>query len=146
MPKDSTIEQAGWQEPLPALARLGLYEFNAGHYFEQHEQLEAAWRAEPRPVRALYQGILQIGLAFLQIERNNWRGAMKMFRRGLPRLHQLPSPCQGVQLAPLRAAAEAIYNEIAALGPDRLPEFDRRRFPQIEFDDRNQESGIKNQA
>ncbi len=137
MSTDTTNEQEGWHAPLPELARLGLHEFNAGHYFEQHEHLEAAWRAEPRPVRALYQGILQVGLAFLQIERNNWRGAMKMFRRSLPRLNQLPPSCQGVQLAPLRATAEAIYNEIAALGPERLHEFDQRRFPQIEFEDRN---------
>ena len=123
----------GWDDALSDAARMGLFEFNRGEYFEQHESLETAWRAEVRPVRALYQGILQIGLAFLQIQRGNWPGAMKMFRRGLPRLHSLPAICQGVQLAPLRTAAEAIYAEIRELGPDRLAEFDQQRFPQIEF-------------
>ncbi|CAN5837226.1 hypothetical protein BH10CHL1_BH10CHL1_36110 [soil metagenome] len=125
---------AGWDDRLSAEARTGLLEFNAGHYFEQHEYLETAWRAETRPVRAMYQGVLQVGLAFLQIERANWIGAVKMFRRGLPRLRRLPDVCQGVNLAALSTAAAAIYTEIIELGPERLSEFDQRRFPKIEFE------------
>lgn len=121
----------GWDAPLSEPARHGIEEFNRGEYFEQHELLEQAWMAEPRPVREMYQGILQIGVAFLQIERNNWAGAVKMFRRGLPRLRTLPPVCQGVAIAPFRAAAEAIHWEVTALGPERLHEFDRSRFPRI---------------
>lgn len=123
----------GWDDTLSELARRGLQDFNQGAYFEQHEHLEAAWLAEPRPIRLMYQGILQIGVAFLQIERGNWTGALKMFRRGLPRLRALPPVCQGVNIAAFRAAAEAIHVEVTALGPERLAEFDQRRFPQIEF-------------
>lgn len=124
---------AGWDDQLSDLARIGLIEFNHGHYFEQHEYLEAAWQAETRAIREMYQGILQVGVAFLQIERGNWMGALKMFRRGLPRLRNLPSICQGINVAALRAAAEAIHTEVTALGPERLAEFDQSRFPQIEF-------------
>ena len=60
-----------------------------------------------------------------------------MFRRGLPRLRPLPAVCQGVQLAPLRDTAEAIYAEIRALGPERLHEFDQQRFPKIEFSEKS---------
>ncbi|MBX3010963.1 MAG: DUF309 domain-containing protein [Caldilineaceae bacterium] len=123
----------GWDDTLSALARQGLTEFNHGQYFEQHEHLEAAWLAEPRPIRAMYQGILQIGVAFLLIQRGNWMGAVKMFRRGLPRLRQLPPLSQGVNIAALRTASEAIHQEITTLGPNHLAEFDQRRFPQIEF-------------
>ena len=123
----------GWDDHLSDLARTGLLEFNQGEYFEQHEHLEKAWLAEPRPIRVMYQGILQIGVAFLQIERGNWMGALKMFRRGLPRLRALPPVCQGINIAALRAAATAIHADVTALGPDRLAEFDQGRFPQIEF-------------
>jgi hypothetical protein len=123
----------GWDDVLPHAAQVGLVEFNAGRYFEQHEYLEEAWRAEPRPIRAMYQGILQVGVAFLQIQRGNWSGALKMFRRGLPRLRNLPAVCQGVQVGQFRTAAEAIHAEITNLGPARLTEFDQARFPQIEF-------------
>lgn len=121
----------GWDAPLSELARRGIEELNAGEYFEQHELLELAWRNEPRPVREMYQGILQIGVAFLQIQRNNWAGAIKMFRRGLPRLRTLPPICQGVEIATFRASAEAIHWEITTLGAARLHEFDQSRFPRI---------------
>jgi predicted metal-dependent hydrolase len=79
----------------------------------------------------MYQGILQVGVAFLQIERNNWSGALKMFRRGLPRLRTLPPICQGVDIAAFRSVAEQIHWEITAIGAERLHEFDRATFPRI---------------
>jgi hypothetical protein len=123
----------GWDDVLPHAAQIGLVEFNVGRFFEQHEYLEEAWRAEHRPIRAMYQGILQVGVAFLQIQRDNWSGALKMFRRGLPRLRNLPAVCQGVYVGQFRMAAEAIHAEIIILGPNRLVEFDQSRFPQIQF-------------
>lgn len=125
------VYPAGWDAPLSELARRGIEAFNRGEYFEQHELLEEAWLAEPRPIREMYQGILQLGVAFLQIQRNNWAGAIKLFRRGLPRLRTLPPICQGVDIATLRASVEAIHEEVTALGAARLDEFDQTRFPRI---------------
>lgn len=124
---------AGWDGPLSEEARAGVSAFNAGAYFEQHEHFEHAWMAEQRPIRELYQGILQVGVAYYQIQRGNWAGALKMFRRGLPRLRGLPPVCQGIRVDSFRAAAEAIHAEITTLGPERLAEFDQSRFPQIEL-------------
>ncbi len=121
----------GWDAPLSEQARAGIVEFNHGAYYEQHELLEAAWMAETRPVRDLYQGILQVGVAFHHIEQGNWAGAIKMFRRGLPRLRDLPPVCQGVDVASLYRAAERIHRQVTALGPDRLHEVDRTAFPRI---------------
>jgi hypothetical protein len=123
---------AGWDEPLSDLALAGVAAFNHGDYFEQHEHFEHAWQAEPRPIREFYQGILQVGVAFYQIQQGNWAGALKMFRRGLPRLRDLPAICQGIQLDRFRTAAEAIHAEITALGPEHLDKFDQRRFPKLE--------------
>ncbi len=55
---------SGCDEPPPPLLLKGLEQFNAGEYWECHETLETLWRDEPRPVRDLYQGVLQIGVAF----------------------------------------------------------------------------------
>lgn len=123
----------GWDAPLSASARAGVEAFNRGEYFEQHELFETAWLEEPRPIRVLYQGILQIGVAFLHIQQDNWAGAIKLFRRGLPRLRPLPPICQGIDLAALRSAAEAIHQEVTDLGPARLHEFDQRKFPKIKL-------------
>ena len=54
----------GWTEPPPALLLKAVGQFNEGQYWECHETLEELWRAEPRPLRDLYQGILQVGVAF----------------------------------------------------------------------------------
>ena len=114
-----------------ALVLKGVEEFNRGEFFAQHETLEAAWRAESRPVRGLYQGILQVGLAFYQIERGNWPGAHKMFERGLRRLRSFAPECQGIDVARLIADAERVRDEAVRLGPERLAELDRALFPRI---------------
>jgi CheY-like chemotaxis protein len=121
---------AGWDDALPAAAAAGVAAFNRGEFFAQHEHFEHAWLAEPRPIRAMYQGILQVGVAFLQMERGNWKGAVKLFRRGLPRLRSLPPLCQGLRIDEFRSAAETIHVEITALGAQRLGEW-RGAFPQL---------------
>ena len=121
----------GWDAPLSEAARRGIEEFNHHNFHEQHEWFEKAWLEEPRPIREMYQGILQVGLAYYQIEQDNWNGAIKMFRRGLPRLRTLPPICQGIDIASFRAAAEAIHSEITSLGQNGLSKFDQSRFPRI---------------
>jgi predicted metal-dependent hydrolase len=115
----------------PPLVLKGIEEFNRGKFFEQHETLETAWRAESRPVRGLYQGILQIGLACYQIERGNLPGAHKMFERGLRRLRPFEPGCLGIDVARLIADAERVRDESQKLGPGRLHELDRALFPNI---------------
>jgi CheY-like chemotaxis protein len=124
---------AGWDDVLSERARAGLDEFNRGDYYEQHELLEEAWMEERRPIREMYQGILQVGVAFYQIEQGNWAGSLKMFRRGLPKLRGLPDVCQGVNLAAFRQDAEIIHAEIVRLGPKGIGTFDCGRFPRIEM-------------
>ncbi len=70
-----TRSVAGWDEPPPPALLAGIEQFNAGEYWECHETLETLWRAEPRPVRDLYQGILQIGVAFHHLRNDNIPGA-----------------------------------------------------------------------
>lgn len=125
------VYPAGWDAPLSDAARRGVEEFNEGHFHEQHEWFEKAWLEEPRPIREMYQGILQVGLAYYQIEHRNWNGAIKMFRRGLPRLRTLPPVCQGIDIAAFRADAERIHAEITTLGAARLAEYDASSFPGI---------------
>ncbi|MEM7538657.1 MAG: DUF309 domain-containing protein [Chloroflexota bacterium] len=118
----------GWDSPMTSLLQQAVDEFNRCDYFEQHESFEEAWRSETRPIRQLYQGLLQVGVAFLQIERGNWIGAVKMLRRGLPKLRTLPPICQGIHLEPLRQRAEAIHATLMVLGLERLQELDHRHF------------------
>jgi len=110
---------------LSPLAAKGIALFNAGAYFEAHEELELAWMEESGPVRELYRGILQVAVAYLQITRQNYRGALKMFLRLRQWLDPLPDVCRGVDVARLRQEALAARAALEALGPDWLAEFDR---------------------
>lgn len=114
------------QLPLPPDARRGIDLFNLGEYFEAHEWLEAAWNQEPGPARDLYQGLLQIAVAYLQIERGNHAGAMKLFLRMWHWLDALPETCRGVDVAGARIDARAVQQALAALAPEHIDSFDRR--------------------
>jgi predicted metal-dependent hydrolase len=125
MTKDECAERP------PPLVWKGIEQFNRGEFFEQHETLEAAWRAESRPVRELYQGILQIGVACYQIERGNLPGSLKMFERGLRRLRQFAPECLGLDVARLIADSERLRDAAQELGPERLAELNCAFFPRI---------------
>lgn len=109
--------------PPPDLLLKGIHEFNAGAFFEQHETLETAWRNESGPIRQMYQGILQIGVAYYQIQRGNYIGALKMFQRAWQYLDLLPDVCQGVLIAQFRVDAHAAQAELERLGPHRIAAF-----------------------
>ncbi len=125
----------GCEEPLPALAREGIALFNRGAYFEAHEVLEEAWRAESRPCRALYQGILQLGVALYHIEQGNVPGARKVLQRAERKLASLPDWCQGVDVEALRRHVRTLRSALRSIGPDNVQEFPRTLFPSIPVDD-----------
>lgn len=114
-------------------ALRGLELFNHGEYFDAHELLEAAWNDETGLGRELYRAILQIAVAFLQIERGNYNGAMKMFLRVRQWIEPLPDRCRGVDVARLRREAEQVRRMLLELGPERISDFDRRVFPKVHF-------------
>lgn len=111
-------------QPLPQLARQGIEKFNAGAYYACHDELEEAWRQDENPGRELYQGILQVGIALYQIERGNYRGAVKMLLRSRQWLDVLPDVCRGVNVAQLRHNSQQIYDTLQALPPENLSGFD----------------------
>ena len=118
-------------EPPPSLLLEGVAQFNRGEYFEQHETLELLWRAEARHVRRLYQGILQIGVAFHHLRRKNHHGAVYMLTRGARYLAPFAPWCQSVDVEALLADAAAALREVERLGKDRLGEFDWTLAPTV---------------
>ncbi|MBK8020214.1 MAG: DUF309 domain-containing protein [Chloroflexi bacterium] len=112
-------------DPLPPEAQEALRLFNAGEFYRQHDLFEALWRDTPGPVRDLYQGVLQVGVAYYQITRGNALGAAKMLLRSARWLEPLPDVCQGVDVAQLRADSATVLAELRRLGRDRIAEFDR---------------------
>lgn len=132
-PPERPILERTCQAPLSEKALEGLRLYNQGEYFEAHEALEAAWRQDHTPGRELYQGILQVGIAYLQIQHGNYNGALKMFLRAPQWLDPLPDCCRGVQVAQLRRDAERAQAALRALGREHIAEFDRTLFRPVIF-------------
>lgn len=123
------------QEALPPLAVEGVAKFNAGQYYAQHDLFEEQWVNTAGPVRDLYRAILQVGVAYYQIERGNYRGAVKMLQRSVQWLLLLPDVCQGVNIARLRADSFRVRAELERLGEANFHEFDRSLIRGLELVD-----------
>jgi hypothetical protein len=117
--------------PLSALALKGIELFNRQEFFEAHEELEHAWNEDLGLAKELYRGILQVAVAYLQITRGNYNGALKMFLRLRQWLDPLPDECRGVNVAQLRADALQARAALEALGPERIAEFDHALFKPV---------------
>lgn len=119
------------EEEVPQLVLQGIEEFNRGEFFECHEYLEEAWMQEPRRVRFLYQGILQVGVGFYHLQNGNWRGATGVLRNGIARLEEFEPETLGIDVARLIRESRTILEELEMLGRERIGEFDQTRLPQV---------------
>jgi hypothetical protein len=87
------------------LEAVGL--FNAGEWYGCHDGFEALWHETQGPMRPVLQGLLQVAVAELHLERGNRRGATVLMGEGLGRLAGGGSLALGLRLDPLRQAAAA---------------------------------------
>jgi hypothetical protein len=113
----------------------GMKLFNEKRFFEAHEELETAWRAEQDEVRDLYRGILQVAVFYLHVTRGNYAGALKVYERSRKWLGMFPAVHFGIQVERLRRDAEDAANVLQTLGADRIREFDSTVFKPIVWDE-----------
>jgi hypothetical protein len=108
--------------------------FNKGDYFLAHEFLEEAWKEDRTDGRDLYQGVIQIAVAYYHIKKSNYRGALKMFQRSQKWLDWLPDICRGINVAKLRADAINVYNLLIDLGPQRMNEISSENMKPVDWE------------
>lgn len=119
--------------PLPELAVKGLELFNSGEYYECHHALEAAWNEDQGAGRNLYKGILQVAVAYFQIQRGNYNGGVKLLLRMQQWLDPLPDTCRGINVKQLRDDAMHVYQVLQETGPDAISEFDQSLFKSVQY-------------
>ena len=100
----------------PPLLIEGVRLFNEGRYFEAHEVLEDAWRADRAATRHLYQGLLQVGVGLHHARRGNRRGALRLLDRGSDHLRPFAPVALGLDVAGLLHDVEAARTALSAPG------------------------------
>jgi uncharacterized protein len=102
-------ESTGDELPTPEFLQ-GIKEFNAKQFFDCHETLEAVWKKETSPRREFTQGVIQTAVAFYHLGRDNQVGAIKLFRRALPRLRKFEPCCYGINAHALaQSVSDALF-------------------------------------
>ena len=123
---------ASCADPPPRGLLAGIELFNVREFYECHEVLEEIWLAEPGHIRTLYQGILQVGVAFYHLGRGNFRGATSLLETGITYLQAFTPACMGVNVRQLVEDSIHAYAELQRLGKERIAEFDAGLIPRVE--------------
>tara|TARA_B100001175_G_C19213690_1_gene497120 strand:- start:226 stop:585 length:360 start_codon:yes stop_codon:yes gene_type:complete len=96
--------------------------FNRRSWYEAHDAFEEIWHETAEPDRRLLQGILQIAVAHVHLERGNLRGATILLGEGVGRLSSAERGDLGLDLPSVRDQArlrlEALQRQT---DPDSLP-------------------------
>nr|WP_254217003.1 DUF309 domain-containing protein [Synechococcus sp. CCY 9618] len=102
--------------------------FNAGDWYACHDGFEELWHETQGPMRPVLQGILQIAVAELHLEKGNRRGATVLMGEGLGRLRRCGDDALGLALDPLRALAAVRLDALQQQG-----DLDQLRLPRLEL-------------
>lgn len=86
---------------------------------------------EPRRIRFLYQGILQVGVGFYHLHNGNWNGAVGILRYGIRRLQDFEPCALGIDVAGLVCESKACLRDLEELGSERVWHFDRSKIPRV---------------
>lgn len=100
---------------------LGVHLWNEGRYFEAHECLEDVWHAAPEADMDLWQGVIQLAVAGVHIQRGNPTGASALLERSLERLTSYPDLHRGIDVAAARATCRDLAGTVAAAGVAEAP-------------------------
>ena len=101
--------------------------FNRAEWYSAHDAFEEIWHETIGPERVTIQGILQISVAQLHLERGNLNGATILYGEALGRLKSFGIPDLKIDLNKL---IDFLQQRLLLLQNDNL--FDHKDFPFLE--------------
>lgn len=98
--------QVPQQDPIRQDPRfqLGVQLFNDQQWYASHDAFEDLWHETSDPDRRVLQGLIQVAVAHVHLERNNSKGATILLGEGLGRLNGIDCPDFGLDLQQFRAS------------------------------------------
>ena len=112
---------------------LGISLFNAGQFWESHEAWEQVWRRHTALSRIFFQGLIQLSVAYYQINRAVYHGAVKHFNNALLKLEQFPDGFLGIKVEALCHQARDGLAVVIDGGEEGITRFDKKKIAQIEY-------------
>jgi hypothetical protein len=97
---------------------LGARLWDEQRFFEAHECLEHVWHAAPVEDTRLWQGVIQLAVAGVHLQRANPTGARTLLDRAAERLADYPAVHRGVDVAGALATCRSL---VATLDEGTLP-------------------------
>jgi predicted metal-dependent hydrolase len=88
--------------------------YEAGRYFDAHEELETVWRRSDDPSMRFLQGLIQWAVAFEHHRRGNGHGARVLLERAMRNIGAGPPDDMGMDISAWRAAAPDLHRAFAA--------------------------------
>ena len=112
-------------------------QFNEKEFFDAHETLEALWIDTTGPDKDFYKALIQCAVAFVHLERGNFKGAKKLFRSATVYLEAYLPEHSGIQTETLMEEMEEFFSSLVPVAerrddPMELSDFDT---PQILLND-----------
>ena len=93
--------------------------FNSAEWYAAHDVFEELWHETAEPERRSLQGILQVAVAQLHLQRGNKRGATILFGEALGRLKRPGTPDLGLDLDSL---CQSVGDRLRCLQAEQDPE------------------------
>jgi predicted metal-dependent hydrolase len=106
----------------------GIAFFNAWDFFEAHETWEDAWNGTSGRRRDFYQGLIQMAVTLVHLQRGNRLGVEKVFERALARWAELPEVCMGLDRRDFEQRMRELLADVLGAGPGSAVRFDPSRF------------------
>ena len=100
---------------------LGMRLWDEHRYFEAHECLEHVWHAAPEDDQDLWQGVIQVAVAGVHLQRGNPAGATALLDRAGSRLARYPDVHRGIDVAAARQYCHEAAQAVRDGGLDAAP-------------------------
>jgi hypothetical protein len=106
--------------------------FNAGHYFEAHEVLEAPWLAAEEPVKTFLKGLIHAAVSLHHYQRGNTHGARTKHRSCVRYLDPYQPQWGGLDIASLLRGLEVFLAPLQALPRGEPPPPPAAPWPRVD--------------
>ncbi|HOJ75237.1 MAG TPA: DUF309 domain-containing protein [Phycisphaerae bacterium] len=106
----------------------GIAFFNAWEFFEAHETWEDAWNGTSGRRRDFYQGLIQMAVTLVHLQRGNRLGVQKVFAQALARWAELPDVYMGINRRDFERRMRELLCDVLNAPPGSAVRFDPSRF------------------